>query len=301
MVDFAGADRVSRSRYNGDDVYRAALPKLKALRQRGCATLVECTPAYLGRDPGLLKRLSKASGLHIITNTGYYAASKHKYLPPQAFSATAGQLASIWITEHRKGIGSTGIRPGFMKIGVDAGTLSDVGAKLIEAAAICNPATGLRIHVHTGNGIAAGNIVEILAKHSIDPSAYVWVHAQNEKDHGVHERLGRAGVWLEFDGVNPRSADEHASAITDLTGRGLLGRILISQDSGWYRVGEPGGGQFNGYTYLFDEFLPLLKKRGLTEGQLRILTVDNPAQVLTPMSSVTADAERRNRDLIAGC
>jgi phosphotriesterase-related protein len=59
--------------------------------------------------------------------------------------------------------------------------------------------------------------------------------------------------------------------------------VLISQDSGWYRVGEPGGGQFNGYTYIFDEFLPLLKKRGLSEQQLRTLTITNPAKVLTPM------------------
>src|SRR5689334_11206956 len=81
MVDFIGADQVSPFRYSRDEVFRIALPKLLELRKRGCRTLVECTPAYLGRDPELLSRLSAASRLHILTNTGYYAAGKHKYVP----------------------------------------------------------------------------------------------------------------------------------------------------------------------------------------------------------------------------
>ena len=262
MVDFIGADQVSPSRYNASEVFQTALPKLKALRDRGCTTLVECTPAYLGRDPNLLKRLSEASGLHILTNTGYYGAANGKYLPKHAFAETAEQLASRWIAERRNSIDSTGIRPAFLKIGVNAGKLSEVDAKLIRAAAICHAATGLRIHVHTGNGVAAQGIVEVLAKQTVHPSAYVWVHAQNEKSRGIHLQLARAGVWLEFDGINLRSADQHATAILDLAVAGLLTRVLISQDSGWYHVGEPGGGQFTGYTYLLDEFLPLLKKRG---------------------------------------
>jgi phosphotriesterase-related protein len=286
MVDFIGADRVSPSRYNPSDVFQAALPKLKALRDRGCTTLVECTPAYLGRDPDLLKRLSEASGLRMLTNTGYYGAANGKYLPKHAFTETAEQLASRWIAERRNGIDPIGIRPAFMKIGVNAGKLSDVDTKLIRAAAICHTATGLRIHVHTGDGVAAQGIVEVLTKQNVHPSAYVWVHAQNEKDRGIHQRLARAGVWVEFDGINPRSADQHATAILDLATAGLLTRVLISQDSGWYHVGEPGGGQFNGYTYMFDEFLPLLQKRGLTSRQLQTLTITNAVKVLTPMAAI---------------
>jgi hypothetical protein len=34
-------------------------------------------------------------------------------------------------------------------------------------------------------------------------------------------------------------------------------RTLISQDSGWYRVGEPGGGHYRGYTFLYTNFPPM--------------------------------------------
>jgi phosphotriesterase-related protein len=53
----------------------------------------------------------------------------------------------------------------------------------------------------------------------------------------------------------------------------LLHRTLISQDSGWYRVGEPGGGNFRGYTFIYTDFLPQL-----TAAQARTLMVENPAK-----------------------
>src|SRR5262245_20064876 len=54
LVDFVGADQVNPSRYDPDQVFHAVLPHLRQARMLGCATLVECTPAYLGRDPRLL-------------------------------------------------------------------------------------------------------------------------------------------------------------------------------------------------------------------------------------------------------
>ena len=119
MVDFIGADKVSRSRFDADEVHRVALPHLKERKELGCQTLVECTPAFLGRNVALLQRLSSESGLHIIANTGYYGAAGDKHLPAHAFKESAAELAQRWINEQRRGIDGTDILPGFMKIGVD--------------------------------------------------------------------------------------------------------------------------------------------------------------------------------------
>jgi phosphotriesterase-related protein len=283
MVDFVGAGEVSPSRYNADEVFKTALPKLKALADAGCQTLVECTPAYLGRDVALLQRLSKASGLQILTNTGYYGAANDKFVPKHAFTESPVDLAQRWTREALDGIDGTGIRPAFIKSGVDSGPLSAIDAKLVGAAALCSKTTGLRMHVHTGNGVAAKAIYDMLTKLMIDPAAYVWVHAQDEKDIFTHHELAMVRVWLEFDGINPKSAELHLKLLEAIAGKGDLAKVLISQDSGWYRVGEPGGGEFNGYTYLFEEFLPAMRKRGFTEAQIRTLLVDNPARVLTPL------------------
>ena len=282
MVDFIGADRVSPSRYDREQVFRAALPKLIDVKQRGCRTVLDCTPAWLGRDVVLLESLSQASGVNIITNTGFYGAADDKYLPKFAFEKPAAELAAMWIKEAREGIDGTRITPGFVKLGVDSGPLSTVDRKLIQAGAICHKATGLRLHVHTGPAVPAMEIIEQLKRDGVHPSAYVWVHAQAEKDPASHLAAAKAGAWVSFDGVNAESLEWHVKAVSAMASAGYLRQVLVSQDSGWYHVGEPGGGDFRGYTFLFDSFLPALRKAGFDEGRIATLTVGNPARVLGP-------------------
>lgn len=58
---------------------------------------------------------------------------------------------------------------------------------------------------------------------------------------------------------------------------GLLHRVLVSQDSGWYNVGEPSGGNFYPYTCILTDFIPLLQKNGFTAQELELLFRTNPA------------------------
>ena len=281
LVDFIGADQVSRQRYDRDEVFSVVLPHLKRLRSAGCRALVECTPAYLGRDPLLLKRLADASGLTILSNTGYYGARQGKFLPAHAFEETAEQLAGRWLNDWRGGIGGTGIRPGFIKIGVDGGPLTDVNRKLVQAAARTHLQSGLTIAAHTGDGQAALEQLEIVRDEGVAPSAWIWVHAQNEQNGDLHLRAGRQGAWVEFDGVGPNSIERHVGLVETMRKHELLDRVLISHDAGWYSVGEPRGGDFRPYDTLFTEFLPALKTAGLSDSDIELLTVTNPARAFS--------------------
>ncbi len=281
LVDFIGADKVSPTRYDPDEVFTAVLPHLRQVRELGCATLVECTPAYLGRDPRLLKRLSEASGIHILSNTGYYGAAKDKHLPAHAFTETAEQLAARWIREAEQGIDGTSIKPAFMKIGVDEGSLSDIDAKLVRAAALTHRQTGLPIASHTATGIAAMEELDLLEGAGVPLSAFIWVHAHNERDETFHARAAKRGAWVEFDGISPTSVGRHVELVQHMKAQGLLDRVLLSHDAGWYRVGEPGGGRFRPYDTLFTEFLPALKSAGFGEADVTQLIVTNPHTALS--------------------
>ena len=59
LVDFIGADKVDPNRYDRQEVIEKVLPSLMEAKAYGVKTLIECTPAYLGRDPILLRELSK--------------------------------------------------------------------------------------------------------------------------------------------------------------------------------------------------------------------------------------------------
>ena len=281
LVDFIGAAQVSPSRYDADVVFGAVLPHLQQVRRLGCDTLVECTPAFLGRDPRLLKRLSEASGVHILSNTGYYGAAKDKHLPAHAFDDTAAQLAARWIREWQRGIDDTGIKPALMKIGVDDSPLSAVDAKLVAAAALTHRETGLPIASHTGSGAAAIEQLDLLEAAGVPLSAFIWVHAQSERDLTFHARAARRGAWVEFDGVSPSSVARHVELVRRMKEQDLLGQVLLSHDAGWYHVGESGGGQFRPYDTLFTTFIPALKAAGLAETDVQQLIVTNPRRALT--------------------
>jgi len=281
LLDFIGADRVNRDRYKEDVVFDAVLPHLNALRDFGCRTLVECTPAYIGRDAALLKRLAKATDLNILTNTGFYGARENLFLPALARTKSADSLAHVWLTEWREGIEDTGVRPGFIKIGVDPGPLSTLHRELIRAAAHTHIATGMVIAAHTGDGAAALEQLEVLKEHRVSGTAFIWVHAQNEQDAEIHVRAAELGAWIEFDHVSNETIGSHVELVSFMKDRRLLHRVLLSQDAGWYEVGKPNGGEFRPYDVLFTRFLPALREAGFSEEELRMLLVENPRAAFT--------------------
>lgn len=281
LVDFIGADKIHPGRWQHGQVMPVALPYLQQWKELGGQTLVECTPAYLGRDPLLLRKLAEASGLYLITNTGYYGAANNKYLPAHAFTETAGQLARRWVLEWQHGIAGTGIKPGFIKIGVDEGPLSGLHRKLVQAAARTHLRTGLPIASHTGKAPAAFEQLEILEQEGVAPRAFIWVHAQGEKDFSRHVQAAKKGAWVSLDGISGANMEEYVPLLQHLKKENLLHRVLISQDAGWYRPGEPKGGDYRGYTDLPAKLLPRLKQASFSEAEIHQLLETNPANAFT--------------------
>jgi predicted metal-dependent phosphotriesterase family hydrolase len=278
LVDFIGAAEVSPARYDASAAFAKIKPFLERVRGLGCTAMFECTPAYLGRDVRLLVRLSTATGVTLVTNTGYYAARQDKFLPAHAAGEDADALAARWLREWTDGIDGTKVRPGFVKLGFDAGPLSRSSRKLVQAAARTHRASGLTIAAHSGDDVAAREQLTILQYEGVRPEAWVWVHAQNAKDVKAHAEIARAGAWLSFDGIAPNSIPRYVQLVTAMKEEGFLRQVLISQDAGWYRPGEPEGGRFRDYDALFRAFLPALRRAGITEEEIRLLTVTNPAR-----------------------
>ena len=278
LVDFIGAGETGYHRWDRKEVMRVVTPYLEAVRQAGFQSLVECTPAYLGRDPLLLQELSAKTGLHIITNTGYYGARNNKFLPPHALTESAAQLAARWTTEWEKGIDGTDIKPGFIKIGIDEGPLSAIHQKLVRAAAKTHLATGLTIASHTGTHAGAFETLDILADEGVSPEAFIWVHAQAEQDETRHIAAAKRGAWVSLDGVQDDTITSYAQTIIKLRSAGVLSNVLISQDAGWYSPGEKDGGSFRSYLSITNSLIPTLLKNGLHEDEITGLISRNPAR-----------------------
>lgn len=280
MVDFIGADSTGDHRWDRAEVIGVVRPYLEQVKKLGAKTMVECTPAYIGRDPLLLQKLSLATQMHLITNTGYYGAAQNKFLPDQAYAETAEQLAERWINEWENGINGTGIKPGFIKTGVGEGSLSPLHVKLITAAAKTHLKTGLTIASHTGPALAAFEQLDILEREGVKPEAFIWVHAQGEKNLKFHVNAAHKGAWISLDGLNEENMEDYMSMIKNLKEQGLLHKTLLSHDAGWFSPGEENGGNFRPYTTLFEKFIPFLIQEGFSKGEIHQLLVINPGKAL---------------------
>ena len=267
--------------YEQNEVVEVVRPYLAQLKKLGCRTFVDSTAVGLGRDARLLKRLSEETGLHILTVTGNYAALDARFLPSYVLTDSEDALAQRWVDESRNGIDATGIRPGFIKLGFNGGPLTGAEQKLIRAAAIAHCETGLTIGAHTGPAVAAFEQLSILESAGVHPSAWIWIHAQKEGDLSQHRWAARRGAWVSFDGVGPDSVAGHVKMVARMREGGLLHRVLVSHDAGWYHVGEPRGGSFRAFDTVFTAFIPALRAVGFTDSDIDALFVKNPAEAFS--------------------
>ncbi len=261
------------------------VPILKGVKALGCRALFDCTAAYFGRDVRLLRKVSEQTGLHIVTNTGYYGAANDRYVPPHAFEETAEQLAGRWVKEWKEGIDGTGIRPGFVKLAVDAGPLSEIDAKLLRAGALTHLATGLTLAVHTANNPqAVKEQLTILKRTGVHPSAWVWVHAhQVALPEDVLDAAGQ-GAWISFDGVRvgeegesgqPGTILKHLVLLKEMKKRGLLGQVLLSHDGNSFSAGKD---TVRPCDALFTTLLPTLEADGFSRREIDGLVKNNPQE-----------------------
>ena len=273
-------------RVDDAEVVEVVMPYLKSIRSLGCRTLIDCTAAHLGRHPRLIRRLSEASGLHMLTVTGNYLAADGRFTPAYFEQSSVEQVADRWTHEWERGIDDTGIRPGLIKLGFNGGPLPAPEEKLIHAAARTHLQTGLVIAAHIGpwrdaepdsNARSAFAQLDILDRAGVCPDAWIWMHAQNERDSVHRLRAAQRGAWVCLDGFRAGLEASYAQMIRELRDADLLHRVLVSQDAGWYTAGEPRGGDFVPFDPIFTSLIPALRRHEFGAEEIDRLFVVNPA------------------------
>lgn len=275
------------AQYDNSKALGEVVPYLKYIKSLGCDTVVECSAAYLGRNAALLEQISEQSGMQIIASTGIYGAADDRYVPEYAYEETAEQLASRWVEEFNQGIQGTDVKPGFLKSGVDGGSLSDIDAKLVRAAALTHSETGLLLQIHTANNPkAVDQQLDILKKEGVSPQAWAWVHAQSVPEPGPLIRAAKRGAWISLDGLRTpnflngkREGDStlshHFGLLSALKKAGLLNRVLLSHDGSSF---PPKGVAKRPFDVLMNTFIPMMQAGGFTEAEINQLTRKNPAE-----------------------
>jgi phosphotriesterase-related protein len=280
MFDLTMIDSLTANRYNKDSVIKRMLPFFEELKPFKVQTFVDGSPEFMGRDPLLLAELSRKTGIHIVTGTGWYASDNERHLPKDIKELSAEEIALIWIAEAKNGIGNSKVKPGFINIGISGDELSENDKKLVAAACITHLETGLPIMSYTGRASGALLQLRILKKYGVDPSAFIWLHAMEEDSRSLLLAVAEKGVWIALDGVQP---DMNASVRISEMVKYIkllrrLNHVLLSHDASGYVVGLPDGGIIRPYTELFGTFKLLMLSEGITQEEITQMMVKNPAE-----------------------
>jgi predicted metal-dependent phosphotriesterase family hydrolase len=253
---------------------------------KGGSGLVDLTLPGVGRDPAWLARLSEASGLHIVMGAGWY---REAYYPAEALidRRAVDDLADEIVREASEGVAGTGIRAGIIgEIGTDKPWLSAREERVHRAAARAARRTGLAITTHAVQSAVGLDQLAVFEAEGADLSRVVIGHADSHPDPAYHRAIVDRGASVEFDflGMSFTPLERHGEgrvieSICDLLAAGHAERILLSQDVCHdSQLANYGG---NGYTYLADTFLPRLRAAGVSDDEIRTITVDNPRRLLT--------------------
>lgn len=262
--------------------------ELEAVYRAGGRTVVDATPAGLGRDPVALSAIAERTGLQIVMGCGYYLERTH---PPALGRASAEDIAAELNAEIRTGVGATGIRPGIIgEIGTGPEP-TDAELKVVRGAALAQRESGLAVTVHLHPWAAAGRLVlSVLMAEGVPPDRVVLNHLTTAVGDRRYELdLLEAGAFLAYDlfgfdhsllgfGRYPPSDYDTAREVAALAELGFLDQLLVSQDVGVRtRLAAYGGW---GYAHLLTRVVPLLKEHGLDEDGLDALLVRNPRRAL---------------------
>jgi phosphotriesterase-related protein len=301
-ISYAGDHLDPAYSWDRADCVATSVERMHQLQEHGVGTFVDPCPIELGRDPELMAEVAERSGMHVVCATGFYHEHDAIGHPYYWRVRSAEEIAEFLLHEIRNGIGTTGIRPGVIKIASGAPpTESD--RKFLRGAAIAAAESGLPVVSHCEQSQGGDVQQDILAEHGVDLGRCVIGHQDQATSAEQHLEIARRGSFVGIDRIGYFLApDAHrADCIKTIVDEGLAGRLLLSQDhmcclaspkfpypvpphlrEAFEQMLPAIYDQMYGrpHTFLFTDFLPLLHERGIDDATIDSVLTDNPRRFL---------------------
>ena len=265
-------------------------------KAHGVKTIVDATPNDCGRNPEMLQEISERSGVQIVCSTGYYyegegAPAYFKFR--RGLGSAEGEVEEMFMSEISDGIGTTGIKPGVIKLASGKDAISDYEAMFFRTGARAQSETGIPIITHTQEGTMGPEQAELLISEGANPNRVMIGHMDGNTDPEYHKETLSHGTYISLDrfgvqGIVGMPMDEERyKVLTQLLNEGNTGRIMLSHDTVNVWLGRPlvlpdAVAELLGnwhITHLFDNVIPTLKEAGITDEQIETILVENPRRL----------------------
>ena len=295
FIAFPGAEYDPLAVFDRAAFIAEAAKRLRQLREEhGVRSFVDPCPIELGRDAGMMAEIAEKSEMNVICTTGFYFEAMG--FPVYWRARTVDEIAELYISEITHGIGKTGVKAGAIKVATGAPVITELEEKFLAAACIAQKATGIPIITHTQDGYGGPQQQKLFADGGVEAHRCLIGHCCGNPDPAYHKRVVDGGSYIGFDriGLHRYMPDEtRADNLVKLVRSGHRAQIMMSQDRhcGWLGkfarqippdeqakidAMKAAGAWPPPYTYLFTDFVPMLRDRGLTDAEIFSMLDDNP-------------------------
>jgi len=278
--------------------------ELREYREAGGRSLVEMSAVGLRCDIEGIREASRESGVNIVATTGFYTAD---FWPEEYRGWSIERYEEHMLREIEEGIGGTDVRAGHVKIAVLDLTHDEESA--LRAAARVAGKTGLSLTVHPCFGIGGGHdrIARILLEEGLPPERAVLAHCQAFVMGSEHfttlvtqpelgnlrfdylDALLEQGFNLSVECFGHTWAVETTGWVLETDWQRLATvvhlvravgatQVVLGNDVYLKILTRRFGGA--GYCRLPGFVAPFLRKIGVSDFDVRRMTVENPARIL---------------------
>jgi phosphotriesterase-related protein len=270
-----------------------ARTQLQELYNLGVNTILDATIFGLGRDIPLMLEVASDLPINLIVTTGIY-----HWCDCEANSLVQAleidDIADLFIRDIEIGVQGTNVKAGVVKAASDVRGITPVVEKFMRAAARTHRQTGVPLITHSSSPLKQGlQQQDIFEDEGVDLSRVIIGHAGDSEDIKYLKELMHRGSFIGMDrfGLEPfLSDDKRIAVVTDLCGMGYEGKMVLGDDYTTFHTLLPWKQALEnfpkaGLSHVVKDILPALRTAGVTEVQIRRMTVENPRRIFETSES----------------
>ena len=263
-----------------------AAKKLDDALARGVKTIVDLTPGDWRDIPFVKEVVGRSGGMQVIVATGIY------WEVPHHFRAETGRpieyISELFIGDIQNGIMDTGVKAGIIKCATDEPGVTPDVERILRAASKAHRATGVPIstHTHPASKVGLGQ-QDVFESEGVDLSRVVIGHSGDSEDIDYLRKLCDRGSYIGMDrfGIDIfLPTPNRVKTIAKMCELGYAEKMVLSHDAscyfGWVdpRLREKLVPNWH-FNHIPDDVIPALKEAGVSEEQIRMMTVNNPRSI----------------------
>lgn len=285
-----------------EEWFAIILEKLRYAKEVGVDTIMDRVIPGIGRNVPRLKRIAEQTPINILVMTGWYTRYEFSYYfryreaYPELYPGQP-TLEDFIVRDIEEGILDTGVRAAAIKVMSDYHGIRETidVLNVFRHSSRAHLRTGAPIYTHSNGVMGARVQQETFVEFGVDMSKVAYGHLDRTPTgeyFGELERLAQGGSYLSFDGwfgpggdivsQGQATPDENIDRVVKLVEAGYVEQILLSNchQSVDDSIPEALDSGFPTYTQLTLDIIPKLKQRGVTDAQIRMITVENPRRLL---------------------